>query len=100
MCFADDAVADIPSLTFGPHLTNDSGELVPQDDWVFDSPALITRPHMDIATADAHGLHFQDDVLWAGSRILHIAQLNTPRLGAIIDDGCLAAHLNSPVSGA
>ena len=83
---ADDAVAFLPADDAAADLANHAAELVAQHDRVLHRPALLARPHVQVAAAHADGLHFQQHFVVADRRARNLAQLDAVFLGREIDD--------------
>ena len=87
--FGDDAVAFLPTLRIAADFADHAAELVAQHHRVLHRPALLGRPHVQIAAADADGLHFEQDLVVANRRPGNLPQFDAVFLGTKIDNGLI-----------
>src|ERR1017187_4106379 len=83
--FAHHAVTLFKAVYAVAGLGNVTSEFMPEDDGVIDRPTLLAGVLMEIAAADAHGLHLKENVFFTNFWNREFAKLDRVRILCVID---------------
>src|SRR6185312_420091 len=83
--FADDAVAFLKAAHAVARFRDDAGEFMPENDRKVYWPALRTRVLVEIAAANADGLHGEEDIFFAKFRLGHFAEFDGMRILCVMN---------------
>ena len=82
---ADHTVAFLEAAHAIARFRDDAGEFMSENDRKVYGPALRTRVLMEIAAADADGLHGKKNIFFAEFRLRHLAEFHRMRVFCVVN---------------
>ena len=91
--FADGPIALLPPVDVGTDLADDSTEFVPKDHGVVHFPADAALPHVEIASADAHRRHLEENLVRPDGCLRDFPELYAKGIGGVVDEGKVSSGI-------